>query len=340
MVGPDLPVVPEPAALGGGLDAGQPHRGVRALGDVAQDRAGHLVEAGQRVDDTGGVGPARVGGVDRDAAGAPALGQHRQQRHLGALAAGVRRRRLVRRRVYSGSVTGSDWVYMPPEVTITTRPSPAAELVEQQLGHEQRSEDVDGHRHLVALARSRCAPAAWRRRCARRSEMAGTAAPISAAKRRTSSRSETSHCHSSKSAAGTARRSSARAFSPFSRLRTTRCTRAPEPGQSLGGGDAEPGGGAGDDDVLAGQGVRSRVLRPRRRTTTQGVADLGVAEDDRAVQDGVEQLHRRGHFPSLSRLVCRPFSASSPSFLNAMPSTGDSTGATLPKSPLNSKAAL
>ena len=165
------------AGLGPGRD--QPHRGVGAVGGVAQQRPGERLERRQSLGDAGCLGPARVHALDADVGRRPAAGPTRRR---APPASAWCARRPGRRRSRRGPTRcrrrSSGAVYIPPDDTKTTdAPSASLQQRQQPLGDQVRAEHVAGQLQsrgpaavsvaLLAASRPRCAPVRAARRCGR-----------------------------------------------------------------------------------------------------------------------------------------------------------------------------
>ncbi len=198
---------------------------------------------------------------------------------------------------YSGSSARSRWPYMPPEVTNTTRrrrrPARVAAARSSAPGPSTCSAIVSlvALRRLGPLRRHRAGVVDQhveptdRGELARRSVVRRRGRPRRRRRRRSRAR------HRRLELAGPA--------APLASSRTTSRTRRPA-APALGGGSAEPRGGAGDHGGPAGQRARRRVVGPGRQPAPDGRADAGEAQHDRAVQQRCRSRTRRSRVSSCS----------------------------------------
>ena len=267
------------------LGRGQPHRGVGAALGVAQQRPGELVEGRQRRLDAGSVRPAGVGGPDHDTLGRPALRQHRQQFDLGALAAGVGGGRGVLPHQVRRVVGAQPLAVHPARGHEHDAGVVPGQRGTQQVGHQHRPEQVQRHRHLVAL----------RRLGAGRGHRAGVVdEDVEPLEARLAHEPpyvvEVGDVAAVHGQGGPGHAAQDLVADPRTLVVVPdhQVHLGAEPGQALGGGQAEAGGRAGDDGNLAGQGVRCRVGRPAGQPAADRGTDPREARCDGAVEQGVD----------------------------------------------------
>ena len=149
------PVVPEPAARRRRVGRGQPHGGVGAAGGVAQDRSGQLVEPSAATRPRRGCRPSPGASPRRGRPPAPSAPAAPAAARPGrACCARTPSWGSSRPSRYSGSSARSFWLYMPPEVTSSTRgPSLSRRVGRSSSVISTGPEHVHGHRQLVALGR-------------------------------------------------------------------------------------------------------------------------------------------------------------------------------------------
>ncbi|GAB6986233.1 hypothetical protein JCM10369A_27570 [Nocardioides pyridinolyticus] len=278
--------MPEPATGRRGLRGGDPDGGLGTAFGVAQERPGEPVEQGQRVDHPRGVRPPGVGRVDREVGPPPR--QHRQQLDLGPLAAGVGGRGLVLAAEVLGVVVAQS-LGVHPARRHEHHP-PVAEPLSEQLGHQDRPEDVHGHRELVALRRlgalgrhhARVVHEDVDGSLDRRAERLREAAYVVEVADVAPLHVERRPRHPAGDPGGHA--------GALAGVAHDQDHLGAEPGQPLGRGDAQAAARAGDQRALAGHRARWRVGRPGRQPAAYRWADAGVAGHDRAVQHGVDGL--------------------------------------------------